>query len=187
VYVYRDTGDQPGDPAASASAQNERDASYWYDLSGEADAPAKDEAPAAEATRGPFEPLVSSSDLPAGSTQPSPSTSDVAPPVQPPGSGGKHAVSDTVSSDGQQDSALAQARRLEQIKDFYLTAEAIGERNVDKHFDQLMAQQRALISEYFKQSSAVKPPDTPAAQADPAAQEDPPSSASVVAEHPRAW
>ena len=51
----------------------------------------------------------------------------------------------------------AQARRLEQIKDFYLTAEAIGEQNVDKHFDQLMTQQRELIGEYFKQSGAAIP------------------------------
>jgi hypothetical protein len=43
------------------------------------------------------------------------------------------------------------ARKLEQIKDLYLTAEAIGEANVDKHFDQLLAQQRELISDYFRQ------------------------------------
>ena len=40
-------------------------------------------------------------------------------------------------------------RKLEQLKDLYLTAQAIGEQNVDKHFDQLMAQQRQLISDYF--------------------------------------
>ena len=49
------------------------------------------------------------------------------------------------------------SRKLEQIKDLYLTAEAIGEANVDKHFDQLLAQQRELIGEYFKQSSAGRP------------------------------
>jgi len=54
---------------------------------------------------------------------------------------------DTEGSVGQR------ARKLEQIKDFYLTAEAIGEENVDKHFDQLLAQQRELISDYFKQSA----------------------------------
>ena len=51
----------------------------------------------------------------------------------------------------------AHTRKLEQIKDLYLTAEAIGETNVDKHFDQLLAQQRELISEYFKHSSATGP------------------------------
>jgi hypothetical protein len=39
-----------------------------------------------------------------------------------------------------------------------MTAEAIGEENVDKHFDQLLAQQRELISEYFKQSGAKRSP-----------------------------
>ena len=51
----------------------------------------------------------------------------------------------------------ARARKLEQLKDLYLTAEAIGEQNVDKHFDQLLAQQRELISEYFSQSAAAQP------------------------------
>jgi hypothetical protein len=78
----------------------------------------------------------------------------------------------------------ARARKLEQLKDLYLTAEAIGEQNVDKHFDQLLAQQRELISDYFRQS--------PAAQSEPERQQTggqatPPEGASVRAEPPRAW
>jgi hypothetical protein len=38
---------------------------------------------------------------------------------------------------------------LERIKDLYATAEAIGERRLDKHFDQLLERQRHLISDYF--------------------------------------
>jgi hypothetical protein len=38
---------------------------------------------------------------------------------------------------------------LERIKDLYTTAEAIGERRLDKHFDQLLERQRQLISDYF--------------------------------------
>jgi hypothetical protein len=38
---------------------------------------------------------------------------------------------------------------LEGIKDLYVTAEAIGERRLDKHFEQLLERQRQLISDYF--------------------------------------
>ncbi|MGH3150043.1 MAG: hypothetical protein ACRDOB_04840, partial [Streptosporangiaceae bacterium] len=55
------------------------------------------------------------------------------------------------------------------IKDLYLTAEAIGEHNVDKHFDHLLAQQRELISEYFRQSPAAQPAEPETAAPGPAA------------------
>jgi hypothetical protein len=55
------------------------------------------------------------------------------------------------------DTAQARARPLEQLRDLYLTAEAIGEQNVDKHFDRILARQRELISEYFRQSAAAGP------------------------------
>jgi len=116
------------------------------------------------------------------------------------------------ADDGLQDTEHAHARKLEQIKDLYLTAEAIGEANVDKHFDQLLAQQRELISEYFKQSSAARPAAGAADQAGPADQAgaepadvagrepgDPgeaasaggpagaPENAGVTADQPRTW
>jgi hypothetical protein len=111
---------------------------------------------------------------------------------------------DTDGDDAPEDSAHAQARKLEQIKDFYLTAEAIGEENVDKHFDQLLTQQRELISEYFKQSTVARPfgaraghaetepgkPDDPNDPEEPGAaggQAAAPESASVVSEQPRTW
>lgn len=40
---------------------------------------------------------------------------------------------------------------LEQIKDLYLTAEAIGETALDKHFELVSDRQRKLIREYFDQ------------------------------------
>jgi ABC-type transporter MlaC component len=46
----------------------------------------------------------------------------------------------------------AAAAKLDQIKDLYLTAEAIGEDGVGKHFDQLSQRQRELIKDYFEQS-----------------------------------
>jgi hypothetical protein len=124
VYVYRDTGGQPADPAAGSPGQDpaERDAAYWYDVL------AEDPAPKLEEIRGPFEPLVSSAGPPPGA----------------------------VHEPDLDQTADARARKLEQIRDLYLTAEAIGEQNVDKHFDQLLAQQRELISDYFRQSAAAQ-------------------------------
>jgi hypothetical protein len=109
------------------------------------------------------------------------------------------------AGDGPEDTAHAHARKLEQIKDLYLTAEAIGEANVDKHFDHLLAQQRELISDYFRQSSAARPAADAVNQGGPepagAGQEpgDPgeaapaggpagaPEGARVTADQPRAW
>jgi len=52
--------------------------------------------------------------------------------------------------------AAAEAK-LEQIRDLYLTAEAIGEDALSKHFDQLRQRQRSLIAEYFS-SLRQRPP-----------------------------
>jgi Tat protein secretion system quality control protein TatD with DNase activity len=46
----------------------------------------------------------------------------------------------------------AAAAKLDQIKDLYLTAEAIGEDALDKHFDQVSQRQRELINEFFERS-----------------------------------
>jgi len=208
VYVYRDTSEPSGPPAAAAAAAaepvaDERDASYWYDLSGE------DRSPVPAETRGPFEPLMSSSRPPSDPASP-PSSSAQGPGG--PGATAKGAADKLVEPDvagdhGDENSAHEHARKLEQIKDFYLTAEAIGEQNVDKHFDQLLAQQRDLISEYFKQSDAgdglaargETQGETQAgapAGADPARldgprapglQPDAPPGASVAADQPRVW
>jgi hypothetical protein len=195
VYVYRDTSEPPGYPAAATPRPgSDEDASYWYDLS-EQDSAARPAETVRAETRGPFEPLVSSSGPP--SARPLPSEDG----PTAPGAG------------DDEDSAHARARKLEQIKDFYLTAEAIGDHNVDKHFDQLLAQQRELISEYFRSSEAAKPPGGLAAQtgtqtgtqAGTQAGTQPPAQArsragtpggadpdavpeaSAVAEQPRAW
>lgn len=152
MFVYRDTSDQPGGPAAAGPGPGENDAAYWYDLP-VADVGTDAPAHVVEEARGPFEPLVSSAD-PAGAA-----ASGVPPAV--PG-----AVAPDVTRTDQAPNAAGpddpreatlrdRARKLEQIKDLYLTAEAIGEANVDKHFDQLLAQQRELISEYFRQPGPV--------------------------------
>jgi hypothetical protein len=180
IYVYRDVSD----PAPTSSVQRPAadDTAYWYDLL------AEDPVPQREETRGPFEPLRSSGGTPSAA-----------------GPGGtEQAQGPPEAARGQTPEAPAQAgaRNLEQLKDLYLTAEAIGEQNVDKHFDQLLAQQRELISEYFKQSAlatpAAGPRDGPAAEAaaehhttnDPGGtggQAGPPEGAGIRAEPPHAW
>jgi hypothetical protein len=86
-----------------------------------------------------------------------------------------------------QQEPASSTERLDEIKDFYLTAEAIGEENVDKHFNELLDRQRELISQYFKESGVVKGPrpaettDTPTTgitgtmSADPITAENPPA------------
>jgi hypothetical protein len=46
----------------------------------------------------------------------------------------------------------AAGEKLDQIKDLYLTAEAIGEEALDKHFDQVSERQRELINDFFARS-----------------------------------
>lgn len=41
---------------------------------------------------------------------------------------------------------------MDQIKDLYLTAEAIGEDALDRHFQLVSERQRQLIREYFDQA-----------------------------------
>jgi hypothetical protein len=46
----------------------------------------------------------------------------------------------------------AAAAKLDQIKDLLITAEAIGEQNLDQHFEQVSQRQRELIREFFDQA-----------------------------------
>jgi hypothetical protein len=197
VYVYRDTSGPPNHPAAASPgpSPDEHDAAYWYDLTGEA------ATPVLEQTRGPFEPLVSSTGPPGITPRPSSALDAAESDAEVAGSKERQGKPDEDGDDASEDPAHAQARKLEQIKDFYLTAEAIGEEAVDKHFDRLLAQQRELISEYFKQSTVVKPYGAPAGQAETQAETEPddlkgpgavggqaaPESAGIVGEQPRIW
>jgi len=206
VYVYRDTGGQQGDSGEDAPVHDsaERDAAYWYDLLPE------DPAPKREETRGPFEPLVSSR---GSAPDPAPRHPDAPATVAYPGEAEQaQAPAGAERDDELEETAHARARTLEQIRDLYLTAEAIGEHNLDKHFDQLLAQQRELISEYFRQSTAAPltaagPRDRLLAEADverhnpdesyhrhdpdgpgtTGGQAGKPESAGVASEPPRAW
>ena len=203
VYVYRDTGDQPGGPAATGPGPGGNDAAYWYDLPGSATGPGAPTQPGDEA-RGPFEPLVSSSDPP-GAARHTSAAPDTAEPAVPDSAHADQAPADSAAGDVPAESAYDRARKLEQIKDLYLTAEAIGEANVDKHFDQLLAQQRELISDYFRQpgpagsaagaqpagqaGSGDQPEPDPRARQDPGSggPATPPEGVGVAADQPRAW
>jgi hypothetical protein len=196
VYVYRDTGGHPGEVGGDSSAHDpaERTAAYWYDPV------AEDLAPKLVESRGPFEPLVPSSGPPPDAAGQPSAAQDTADPA---GTRRGQGPAGAVPDEGADEMAHARARKLEQIKDFYLTAEAIGEQNLDKHFDQLLARQRELISEYFRQSATAQPSvagprDGLAAEAaaeprDPNrpgithGQAGPPEGAGVVADPPRAW
>jgi hypothetical protein len=123
-----------------------------YALPGEADV-----AVPAEPVRGPFEPHPG---------QPRPGEpedgglgGDTAPLAQMSGAApawpdGAALPGGTASYDDAGDEAAGEGsgEKLEQIKDLYLTVEAIGDDNVDKHFDELMRRQRELISDYFKET-----------------------------------
>jgi hypothetical protein len=61
-------------------------------------------------------------------------------------------AADPATPPGREIRAAASAK-LEQIKDLYLTAEAIGEDALDKHFGQVSQRQRKLISEFFDRSA----------------------------------
>jgi hypothetical protein len=174
VFVYRDTGDDLGGPAAAVPGPGENDAAYWYDLPGSG---AGTDAPAhvVEETRGPFEPLVSSADP--GAARRLQESPDAVPPAGPDAARQDQVPGDAGPDDGREDTGhedmtYDRAHKLEQIRDLYLTAEAIGEANVDKHFDQLLAQQRELISDYFRQPGPARPPaagSPPAGESGPGA------------------
>jgi hypothetical protein len=48
---------------------------------------------------------------------------------------------------------------LDQIKDFYAAAEAIGAEHLDEHFERLLERQRNLISDYFREPAGQRSAD----------------------------
>lgn len=101
------------------------------------------------APRGPFEPARPSQPpirtaSVTGSVEPPPAM--LAAPADPPPA----APSTPLSV--QRPIPAAAAAKIDQIKDLYLTAEAIGEDALDKHFQQVSQRQRELIREFFERS-----------------------------------
>jgi hypothetical protein len=154
------------EPAPTPRTRAEDDAAYWYDLA------AEDPVPQHEEGRGPFEPLVSSNEAP----------------------GAENSGPSLARDDGTEPPERERARTLEQLRNLYLTAEAIGEQNVDRHFNELLARQRQLISEYFGQDGlpAARPAEpqqgaSAAPARPPAGDITPPEGLTVRAVPPRSW
>lgn len=125
--------------------------------------------PPVEAPRGPFEAARPSRPV---ASQPPSRTVSVTGSVEPPSAtfsvqdgGARPGVSPAAgpaspaSPATQRDITEAAAAKLSQIRDLYLTAEAIGEDALTKHFEQVSQRQRELIKEFFDKSG---PADGPA-------------------------
>jgi hypothetical protein len=109
-----------------------------------------------EAPRGPFEPArptLTAPELPSPAALPERHVS-VTGSVPPPPT-----ASAAVVRPPTRQMPEAAAKKLDQIKDLYLTAEAIGEDALGKHFEQVSQRQRELIKEFFQQTE----PEGPAA------------------------
>jgi len=105
--------------------------------------------PAGNRMRGPFEPP--------GRTDPPPTGGSAvgqAPRVPPDAKGlpGRTSAATSTVSQGRATVWESASSTMDQIKDLYLTAEAIGEDALDKHFNQVSDRQRKLIREYFDQA-----------------------------------
>jgi hypothetical protein len=120
--------------------------------------------------RGPFEPATPA--------RPTSITGSVEPPLPPHSNGVPHAAGSPQSGtphepgrpavgsgsplpgdlsepvDGPEGWAIPEeaSEKLEEIKDLYLTAEAIGDDALDKHFEHVSQRQRELIKEFFERS-----------------------------------
>jgi hypothetical protein len=102
-----------------------------------------------EAPRGFFEAARPASDIPGG--RPGSGTGVVVPPLAAPTLASELPAPDKPARRERVMPEAASAK-LEQLKDLYLTAEAIGEDALDKHFEQVSERQRQLIREFFERS-----------------------------------
>jgi hypothetical protein len=94
----------------------------------------------------------------ADDTSPLPVVKADGPPPSPPGlsevasAGPLDRPGDTYRAEHAEPPSADTQEKIEQIKDLYLTAEAIGEDALGKHFDQLSQRQRSLIREFFEKA-----------------------------------
>jgi hypothetical protein len=111
-------------------------------------------------TRGPFEPPDQSAEpaeagsaaVPAG-----PVNGGYGPAVG--AMAGAREIGQAAESAASAEVAGPEAAKLDQIKDLYLTAEAIGDDALAQHFQQVSDRQRQLIREYFDQATASRADD----------------------------
>lgn len=101
--------------------------------------------PSVQRIRGPFEPPAKSDPV-----------EYTPPPAAEPESGPADSTAETAASQPARASVWSPtSEKMDQIKDLYLTAEAIGEDALDKHFQLVSDRQRQLIREYFDHVSSV--------------------------------
>jgi hypothetical protein len=161
TFVYRDSGgpDEPEDAGAATpdGVYGPDDPAYgppdpsWYDRQQEEDEAARRQAEELQYARGPFEPLRHTDGAGQGyhaeaGYQP---PGDEAPAS--PAMAGEDEDEDDPGAGELSEGTLSEAA-LAQIRDLYMTAEAIGAENLGKHYERLLERQRQLISEYFKES-----------------------------------
>jgi hypothetical protein len=168
--VYRDSGgpDEPEDAEAAAldGVYGPDDPAYgppdpsWYDRQQEEDEAARRQAEELQHARGAFEPLRHADSAGQGYHAEAgyQALGDEAPASllmvdedEGEDEGGRGEDEGGRGAAAGSEAALSEAA-LAQIKDLYMTAEAIGEENLGKHYERLLERQRQLISEYFKGS-----------------------------------
>jgi len=104
-------------------------------------------APAVKRIRGPFEPPEKPDHVEAGTQSPDWTADATA----------ADAAGETTMSVAARASVWSPAAaKMDQIKDLYLTAEALGEDALDKHFELVSDRQRQLIREYFTEAGETR-------------------------------
>jgi hypothetical protein len=115
---------------------------------------------ALEAPRGPFEPARVA---PSASVA-VPASLDAAGPA--PEAAAAPAAEDTAVPADAEPAGTAEslppgaAEKLDEIKDLLITAEAIGEANLDRHFERVSQRQRELIREFFERAMPGREPES---------------------------
>ncbi len=115
---------------------------------------------ALETPRGPFEPARAE---PSASVA-GPASLDTARPA-PEAAAGPAAEDTAVPADAEPDETAESlppgaAEKLDEIKDLLITAEAIGEANLDRHFERVSQRQRELIREFFERAMPGREPES---------------------------
>ena len=105
--------------------------------------------------RGPFEPAHVGSHGSVADTA-VPARGDTAVPA----SEGSDVAAEAVRAEPIDKLPAAATDKLDQIKDLLITAEAIGEANLDRHFERVSMRQRELIREFFDQAMPGREPES---------------------------
>jgi hypothetical protein len=152
--------DTPGPPALSTPGGDDEDTTPLPVVLPGAIAVPRPEV--RETPRGPFEPARPSATVavpaPPRAARPAPdgaavlAPDDSAVPAEP-------EPADAEPAEDDDSLPPAAAEKLDQIKDLLITAEAIGEANLDRHFDRVSQRQRELIREFFDRAMPGSEPE----------------------------